>query len=144
MEQWLTWALAGGVLILLEMIVPGGIVVFLGCSALIVALGVKLQVLNDWSSGLLAWFIMSIVMLVSLRSLFMKYFEGDHTIHNVDEEKDIQGSLVEVREDIFPYRDGRVLFRGVHWQARSESEILTGAQAVVIRSEGNVLIVKQL
>ena len=74
----------------------------------------------------------------------MKYFGGDYTVQNVDENADAKGSIVEVAEDIQPFRDGRVHFRGSTWQARSESEITEGQQAIVLEMNGNILIVKPL
>lgn len=144
MQPWLIWTIAGAFLITLEMLLPGGIVVFLGCSALMVALGIKLELLTGWSQGLIAWFVMSILLLFTLRSFFMKYFEGDSSVQDVSEHNDIQGNIVNVTEDILPHRDGRVQFRGTGWQARSEEDIATGSKAIIIKLEGNVLIVKSI
>lgn len=144
MEQWLIWVLAGCLLIVSELLIPGGVVVFLGIAGLMVGGAIKLGYLNSFSSIIFAFFFSSLFLLIFVRAFFMKYFAGDTTIHNVDEQKDAQGSIVEVVEDILPYKEGRVNFRGTAWQARSEEEIVIGSKAIIIRIEGNIIIVKSI
>lgn len=141
MEQWLV---AGGLLIVSELLLPGGVVVFLGISALIVGGGIKFGYLNSFTSILLTMFFSSLFLLIFVRSFFMKFFAGDTTVHNVDEQKDAQGTLVEVEEDILPHKEGRVNFRGTAWQSRSEEELIKGSKAIIIRIEGNIIIVKSI
>lgn len=144
MEQWIIWAIAGGIMILLEFIVPGGIIVFLGVAASIVGLSVYLGFINTFVSALLAWFILSIFLMLVLRSFFMKYFEGDSNIENVDEDADLLGVLVEVVEEVLPYKEGRVRFRDTTWSARSEETFSVGSKATVSGRDGNHLIIKSL
>jgi len=143
-DQWIIWIITGSVLVVAELLLPGGIAIFVGVSALIVGTGIKFGYLNSVVSISLSFFIISILLLFFVRGLFLKYFEGDSRIQNVNEEKDFQGSIVEVAENIFPYREGRVHFRGVTWQARSEEELLEGTKAIITKVEGNILIVKSL
>ena len=54
------WAVVGIVLILAEFLVPGLVVVFLGMSALLVAIGIYLGWLVGWMNIMVFWFISSI------------------------------------------------------------------------------------
>lgn len=144
MEMWLIWISAGIIMVLLEFIVPGGIIVFLGTAALFVGASVYFGVITSVVSALIAWFISSIFLMLFLRSVFIKYFEGDSQIQNVDEDEDLKGSVVTVVEDVFPYKEGRVKFRDSTWVARSEEEILKENKAIIVNRDGNVLVVKPL
>ena len=144
MEDWLSWFILGLVMSLLEFIIPGGVIVFLGASAIVVSASMYLGLISTTVNALLAWFICSIFFMIFLRSLFIKYFEGDSTIHTVDEEKELVDSLVTVIEDIQPYKEGRAKFRDSTWIARGDETILAGERAVIVRRDGNVLIIKSL
>ena len=74
----------------------------------------------------------------------MKYFEGDSKVQNVDEDLDLIGSMVVVKDEVLPHREGRVRFRGSTWIARSDDELSPGTQAVIAGRDGNILIVKQV
>lgn len=144
MEQWFIWLILGLVMSLLEFIVPGGVIVFLGASAIVVSASMYFGLISTTVNALLAWFICSIFFMIFLRSLFIKYFEGDSTVHNIDEENELVDSLVTVIEDIQPYKEGRAKFRDSTWVARSDETILAGDRAVIVRSDGNILILKSL
>lgn len=144
MEPWLIWSILGSVLILLEFIVPGGIVVFLGLAAILVGGSIYAQWITSLTSALLTWFISSIFFMLFLRSVFIKYFEGDAKVHNVDEDEDILGAIVEIIEDVCPYKEGRVKFQDSTWVARSDEELLMGSNAVILRRDGNTLIIRSL
>ena len=144
MDQWLIWMIAGTVMVLLEFILPGGIIVFLGMAAMIVGGSVYMEWITSITSALLTWFISSIFLMIFLRSIFIKYFEGDTKVQNVDEDTDLIGSLVEVVEDVLPHREGRVKFRDSTWVARSDEELGKSSKAIVSGRDGNKLIIKSL
>lgn len=144
MEPWLIWLCVGGVLILLEFVVPGGIIVFIGIAAAIVGAGIYFEIINSLFEALITFFTSSIFLMLFLRSLFIKYFEGDSVIQNTNEDIDLVGSLVEAVEDVHPYKEGRVRFRDSTWRARSDEEIMSGAKATISGRDGNVLIIKPL
>jgi len=144
MEAWLIWLIAGLALALLELILPGGVVIFLGLAALAVALAFKLGFLASVAHGFIAWFILSILFLFFLRALFLKCFEGDSSVQDASEEGEYLSALVDVVEHVFPYREGRVAFRGTTWPARSEEELPSGSKAVIVGREGNIWIIKSL
>ena len=144
MEVWLIWVLIGIVLSILETVVPGGIVIFLGFSALAIGGAIYIGWITSLKMAIIGWFILSIFSMLFLRSVFIKYFEGDATIDDVDEDVDYGGSIVEVVEDIHPYQDGRVKYRGTTWGARSDDEISKGESAIIVKKEDNILIVTTL
>lgn len=144
MENWAIWMIVGAVMMLLEFILPGAVIVFLGIAALLVGIGIYFSWITTITSAFLAWFIISIILMLFLRSIFVKYFEGDSLVQNVNEDLDIIGSLVTVTEDIKPYKEGRIRFRDSTWSGRSEEEIDNGQQAIIIGRDGNTLIIKSL
>jgi len=144
MQQWMIWLVVGAVFITLEMILPGGIVIFLGMGAATVSLGIYLGWITNWVSSFLTFFISSLVYILILRSLFIQYFEGDSSVQNVDEDNDLVGAIVEVADPIHSFEEGRVKFRDSYWPARSDEDIAAGKKAVIIERQGNILIVKTL
>lgn len=144
MENWMIWSLIGATLVIAEFVLPGGIVVFLGVSALVVGGALYLGWIDSLYVAFMTWFITSILSLIFLRTLFMKFFEGDSQVQNVNEEEDLVGALVEVVEDIYPYKEGRVRFRESTWSARCENEVHAGQTVRILERDGNCLIVKVL
>lgn len=138
------WLLFGAILIVLETILPGGIVVFLGLSAISVAAMLHFGIIGTVAEALIAWFIISLVKLLLLRGLFIKYFEGDSEIGDVDDKKEFEGAIVDVIESIFPHKEGRIRHRDTTWVARSDDEIKAGETALVIEINNNDLIVKAI
>lgn len=144
METWLIWIVAGAILMISELILPGGVTIFVGLASLLVGILIHFDVITTPVESILTFLVLSIVLLLFLRTFFLKYFEGDSRVQNVDEDTDAVGIIVEVIEDIFPYREGRINFRGTGWQARSEEEILKGSKAIILNRDGNVWVVKAI
>lgn len=142
MDNYSVWIIAGVILAIAEIFLPGGIVFFLGAAALIVGVGIYLGLINSAVVAIMVWFILSILLLLFMRSYFVKYFEGDSSIQDVDEENEHRGAIVEVVEDIFPYMEGRIKYRDTTWIARSNDELKTGQKAVITGRDGLCYIVK--
>jgi membrane protein implicated in regulation of membrane protease activity len=142
-ETWLILALIFG---LLEIIVPGGILLNLAISSLLVALGVYQQWLDTWVLTLTVWFICASVLLFVLYFFTDKFFKGDESIDNVYEELDIFGKEVEVIEQIGPGEHaGRVTFQGTTWSALSDGSKLTqGTKAKVVCKDNISLVVEAI
>ena len=64
MEAWLIWSIVGAVMILLEFVVPGGIIVFLGISALLVGAGIYLEWITTIPEAFITWFMSSIFLML--------------------------------------------------------------------------------
>ena len=143
MQSWLIWMGVGLFLMLSELLIPGGIVVFLGVSAMIVSGAVYLGWITTATNALIAWFIISIVFMFTLRSLFMKYFEGDSEVQEVDEKSELIGKEVTVIEEISLTQAGRVRMRETTWTATSDHHFSPGDLGVVESIEGNILKIKK-
>lgn len=136
------WLIASVILIVLEFVIPGGVVVFLGLAGLLVYGLLSLGLIKGLYLSLIVWFISSIVMLLGLRSFFMKYFEGDSRVQSTNEDEDAYGQLVVVIEDVLPSLNGRINFRGSTWSAKSEEFIGKNDKAIIIGRDSNTWIIK--
>ena len=141
MQPWLIWMSLGLVLMILELIVPGGIVVFLGFSAMIVSGAIYIGLIDSLTTALITWFITSIIFMFFLRSFFMKYFEGDSEVQQVEENAEMIGKEVHVIEEISPDSPGRVRMRDTTWNAKSKDTLEEGSIGVVESIEESILII---
>ena len=138
-----TWIVVGAGLIVLELIVPGAVLVFLGAGALLVALFIWLGLIQTWVTSITAWFISSLVLLLVLRNFFQRFVSGDVEKQSTDEDIDAYGDVVEVVETIGPDREGRIRYRGTTWQATSYDYTLeAGTKAQIVYRESLVWIVE--
>lgn len=135
------WLCFGIVLMLAELVIPGAILVFLGMGALLVAGCLYFGLITSTVHSIILWFILSILLVGFLRSLFMKLMPGDVVIENTDEDLDAIGSVVEVSEKIYPHKEGRIKFRGTSWIAISDEEIAMGEKAIIKGRDGNKWVV---
>ena len=142
MAPWLIWVICGIVMVLLELILPGGVIIFLGTAAVIVGTLLYFEWITSVSTSFISWFIVSITLLLFLRERLSRYFGGSFKVQNTDEDLDLIGSQVIVVEDIFPYKKGRVKFRETTWVARSNERVKAGEKALVSKRDGNELVVK--
>ncbi|TRX53179.1 NfeD family protein [Thalassomonas sp. M1454] len=142
----LAWGSVGIFLMLAELILPGGIVVFLGTSALIVAVTLQLDVIDSWVHAFTLWFILSIVLLLAFRNVSQKLVGGDTIIENTDENLDVFGQEVEVIETIGPgNKKGRILFQGSNWSALGDgSEITKGDKAKIVCRDNISYVVEKV
>ena len=128
-----------------EIIVPGLVVVFLGMASLLVAFGIWMGWLQGWVQIMTAWFVASLALIFSLRQAFARLAPGNTQVSNMDEDQDAIGMLVEVTKTIHPgSEDGRILFRGTTWAAKSNQEIKAGEKAVLQSREVNLWVVNRL
>ena len=146
MESFLNpigWLTVGAVLMLLELIIPGGIVFFLGSACVVVATAVYFKLVTTWVSALTLFFVSSLVLIITLRALFSRFIEGDSTVANTSEILDEVGEIVEVIETIGPAdKVGTVKFRGTAWRALGEGkELPAGSLARIVSRENISLLV---
>lgn len=144
MDAAVIWMACGAVFLFLEFLVPGGVISFLGLAAIVVGILQYTGVITNHVHAFTTFFIMSLVFILLLRSFFMKYFEGDSRVQNVDEDEDVVGSVVEVVEEILPHSEGRVKFRSSTWNARSDEALSVGVSAVIISRDDSTWIVKSI
>jgi inner membrane protein len=138
-----TWIIAGVVLILLELILPGMVLGFLGGGALIVAALIWWGWIDTWTSSLTTWFIVSIVLLVALRGFFQRLVGGESEVQSTDEDVDAYGTIVDVVETITPEKQGRIHYRGAPWGAICyDGTIEAGDKAMLAFRENLVWVVE--
>ncbi len=145
------WVVGGIVLALLEIVVPGMVLVFLGVAALIVAGLIWLGVIDGWIPALTAWFVVSLVSLIVLRGLFQRMMPGEEAWSSADEDVDSFGQVVEVAETITKGEPGdkgeygRIRYRGTTWPAICyEHTLAAGSQAKLVYCDNLVWIVEAL
>lgn len=137
------WLGAGALLMLLELVLPGAVVVFLGLGAWVVALAVYLGFVDTWMSSFTLWFISSLVLLFTLRSLGQKYLSGDSERRSTDEDLDAFGTVVDVVEGMKSGEEGRIKFRGTTWKAVCyETDLEPGARAKIVYRENLVWVLE--
>lgn len=144
MPIWLVWVISGIALMFLEFLIPGGIVSFAGIAAMIVGASIFYGFIDTVLMSFAMWFITSILLLILLRSFFMKYFEGDISVQNIDEDFQNIGTTVLVIESILPDKAGRIQFQGTTWRALSDESIKEGSKAKLYKRDGINWIVKSI
>ena len=139
------WAVAGVVLIALELIIPGGIVMFLGASCFLVAAALKLQMITGVVQALSLWFILSIVLILAFRQVVQKFVGGETTTVETDEVLDYYGKTAQVVETIGPGESlGRVSFQGSTWPAIGDGQIIeVGATVTIVCQQNIALLVEK-
>jgi membrane protein implicated in regulation of membrane protease activity len=113
----------------LEALIPGLVVIFLGMAACLVAGLIYWGYIDGWMEILTTWFISSLALIVLLRGLFQKFAPGEEEVGDVDEDADAIGTIVEVVERITSdAKTGRVRFRGTSWEAVSKTVAIEKGQ----------------
>lgn len=134
------WFLIGLVLLLLELALPGLIIVFFGIGAWITALcivlfhpGIDFQII--------LFIISSILCLAVLRRyLKKKFFHEDKSVVNLLEDEFI-GKYAIAETELLSGRQGRVEFKGTSWNAISDVDVKAGDQVKILNKESITLIV---
>ena len=140
------WPIGGVVLMLAEFLIPGGVVGFVGAAALLVAIGRWVGLLENWISSVTAWFLLSILMLVTVRNMVMRYMPGDSSYESPDEDAEAFGKEVRVIETVAEVEPtGRIEYQGSTWPAiSSDGAVLAGRRAKIVSRENTVWIVEPL
>lgn len=140
MDGWTwVWLAAGALLMAAELAVPGLVVVFLGMAAIVVGLGRWAGLWDSAMGSLTAWFILSIVMLVALRSLVARWLPGESTVEPTDEDTAALGSIVEVVTQVNATdQSGRIRFQGTSWPAISLKGVIPPGAKVRLLARDNL------
>ena len=140
------WLGSGIFLMAIEFLVPGLVMVFVGLGALTVALGMQLGYIDEIPQQFTTFFISSIIYLLTLRFLVLRFVPADNRKENIDEDEEVMGSIVEIVADINSGESGRVEHSGSTWQARAEGNqtILKGEQAKIIGRDNITWIVQKI
>ena len=141
MDMTMIWFYLAAACILAEFILPGAILVFLGLAAATVGSLLLWGLIDNWYEAITAFFLISMIYVLLIRSLFFKFFPGETTITDVDQNHEAIGSIVEVIETITRSRAGRIRYRNTSWQAMSDEEFAVGAKAIIIDRKDQIWIV---
>ena len=137
------WFFIGLFLLLLEMAVPGLIVMFFGVGAWITAL-VTAIFHPGINAQIIIFVITSVVLLLLLRKYVKHTFFGrkDNAENDLDEE--FIGRFAIAEGDFEKGSDGKVTFNGTLWAAIAENEIKKGEKVQIIGRDNITLKIKSL
>ena len=144
LKEWLKpdviWFIIGIVLMLLEMAVPGLVIIFFGIGAIAVA--VTCMVASpSLAVQLVIFIVVSGLSLALLRRwLKTKFFSSKDGLTGAPLVLDeFTGKTAVVDQPIAPGKPGKVEFKGTHWQTEAEEEIAAG-EIVVILGKDNITL----
>ena len=140
------WLGSGIFLMATELLLPGLVMVFVGMGALTVALGMYFGYIDGNIQQFITFFISSIIYLLTLRFLVLRFVPTVTRKENIDEDEEVMGSIVEIVADINSGEFGRVEHSGSSWQARAEGDqtILKGEQVKIIGRDNITWIVQKI
>ncbi|MDX1776723.1 MAG: NfeD family protein [Desulfobulbales bacterium] len=131
----LIWFLAGVVFLVLELLVPGFILIFFTAGSWITAIA-ALFVDIDLTAQISIFIISSLASLFTLRKYSLETFKGK-TRENIDDnytESKI-GKTAVVTKSISPHVPGEIKVLGSYWRATSETEIAAGKSVIIASQE---------
>ena len=140
------WLGSGIFLMAIEFLVPGLVLVFVGLGSLTVVFGMHFGYIDGILQQFITFFISSIIYLLTLRFLVLRFFTSVTRKENIDEDEEVMGSIVELVADINSGEFGRVEHSGSSWQARAEGNqtILKGEQVKIIGRDNITWIVQKI
>ena len=140
------WLGSGIFLMAIEFLVPGLVMVFVGLGSLTVVFGMHFGYIDGILQQFTTFFISSIIYLLTLRFLVLRFVPSVTRKENIDEDEEVMGSIVEIVADINSGEFGRVEHSGSSWQARAEGDqtILKGEQVKIIGRDNITWIVQKI
>jgi inner membrane protein len=135
------WFFIGLVLLLLEMAVPGLIVMFFGVGAWVTALitaifhpGINTQII--------IFVITSVILLLLLRKYLKHNFFDKNKNMQDDLDEEFIGKFATAETDFVKDAEGKVTFNGTLWSAIAESEIKKGEKVKIVGRENITFKIK--
>ena len=141
---WWTWFVGGLVLLLFELVTPGGFYfVFFGVAGICVGLLAALGVGPDWLLVLI-FSVLSVGSLLLFRGPLLRRLGGDRAqapAHAVDS---LVGAVVVLMEDVPAHGTGKAELRGTGWSVQNAAAeaLAAGRRCIVVRVEGLKLVVR--
>ena len=136
------WLSGGILLILLEVVVPGAVLVFFGVSALITSFFIYAGIIASHTQAFLFWSAASLVLALFFRRYIHKWFPALERYSPVSEAAEFLWKETEVIADVFPDKDtGRVRFQGTTWNAKSNKVIPAGSKAYIVGKKNITLFI---
>ena len=143
----LIWFLIGFFLILVELAVPGFIVIFFGVGAWVSCLLLELGLIRSFNLQLLVFLLASAASLVLFRKKGKTLFEGRKSgkLGPYESVDDFVGQRALVVQAIEPGQPvGKVEFNGTLWSADADTYLPAGESVEIIRRDNLTLVVKSL
>jgi membrane protein implicated in regulation of membrane protease activity len=137
------WAIAGGGMIIADLLFGTFFILFTGAAALITALLIWTGILpQDPTWHWVSFAVLSTLGLLLFRKKLSSLFGKD----GKETYDDHKGQIVVVKDTILAHSRGKVLYKGTEWYAKSENavEIPAGTEVVITATEGITLIVKSV
>lgn len=132
LSPWLLWFLAGVVIMLAELAVPGFVIIFFGVGCWAAALAAMLYP-DAFTAQIAVFMVVSLVSLLCLRKAAVRIFVGRSEDAPEEDTGNVPlGARVMVEQDILPGREGRVRFRGTLWSAIADESIVAGTEAEIV------------
>jgi membrane protein implicated in regulation of membrane protease activity len=139
------WLLGGGLLIVLELFLPGLISGFFGIAAIFVALLRWTGLLSGMMESFVVWIITSAVLLLTVRQLALKWFPAERSFSLTDEDVEAVGQIVDVIEDVGISKQGRIRFQGTTWPAvTKEGTLIAGSRAKLLYRDNLVWVIEPI
>jgi len=135
------WIIFGITTLLLELIVPGFIIIFFGVGALITALITWLIPAITTDFQLLIFLLSSGLFLALFRKTIRKSFSSANNPQSDEVEQEFVGKKAKAIED-FVSNTGKVDFKGSTWTATSSDTIQKGDIVEIIKQDSIILEVK--
>jgi len=135
------WFLLGLIFALLELVIPGFVIIFFAFGAWLISL-ISLFVDIDIAIQIISFVIASVSGLVLLRNKLKSRFFSEKQNDSSLQDNEFIGQKVVVIEDILPTKNGKVEFKGANWSAKSDYDSKAGSIVQVIGQESICLIVK--
>lgn len=131
------WFLIGLGLLLLELVLPGLVILFFGAGAWVTALVCAITNINlNWQ--ILIFLVASLLGLVLLRKYLKKRFFSRTDKEVADQLEEFIGRKARAMDD-FKNGTGKVEFKGTHWSATSDEPVSKG-DWVIIRSKDSLTL----
>lgn len=143
----LIWIVIGIVLILAELLTPALICMFFGAAAIVVGGIVAVGWLPGFATQLGAFAAISLLLLLSLRSVAKRLFKGltSDIAQTEPGFEDFVGREATVVGAFNPEtRKGRVAYRGTDWTAECPHPLSTGEPVRITARVGSTLIVEKI
>ncbi len=138
------WFIAGILLMLSELLIPGLVVVFLGLAAVLISIARWFGWIDNLLDSFTYWFVLTIAIILALRGFFARFASGEVSKKISNEDEEAMGRLVKVITEIGSnHEDGRIQFRGTSWKAKSVyGRAFPGQVVKIIDRENLVWIVE--
>jgi inner membrane protein len=139
----LFWFVLGVLLFIIEMVVPGFVLMFFGIGAWITAILTWVGLIRSFPWQVVVFIASSLITLFLFRSRLSNYFKGKAS-DSEDSLTSVIGQKAVVKQEIKPGEvSGRVEFNGTRWNAEAEEFIPEGTVVQIVERKNLVLNVKK-